>query len=147
VYTIVRDRYAGNWPSDQFAKHGITSEASELSKSEIYGESLPLLNAHKVELLDNTRFHNQLGGLERRVIRGTGRESIDHGAGRHDDCANAALGALLRAATQGTFEISDELLNTLRFGGKRWQGYGNNAEHWQWLGRSSGGYCSDERAI
>jgi hypothetical protein len=60
-------------------------------------ELLPLLNGHRVELLEHPRLAAQLSGLERRTSRG-GRDSIDHGAGGHDDVANAAAGALVAAA-------------------------------------------------
>jgi hypothetical protein len=39
------DRYAGEWPPEQFSRNGIAYEPSELTKSEIYGELLPLLNS------------------------------------------------------------------------------------------------------
>ena len=54
-------------------------------------------------MLDLPKLVVQLGALERRTGRGTGRDVIDHpaGAGQHDDLANAALGALLLAAEAG----------------------------------------------
>jgi len=94
---IVGDRYAGEWVVERFREHNIKYEASEKTKSEIYRDALPLLNAGRVELLDNKRLVAQLCGLERRTARG-GKDSIDHSPGQHDDCANAALGALLLAA-------------------------------------------------
>ena len=99
---IVGDKYAAQWPVEAFQKHGIAYEPSERSKSEIYVEILASLNAHKVELLDNPRLIAQLCGLERRVVRGTGREVVDHGIGRHDDVVNAAMGALLLAVSEPT---------------------------------------------
>jgi hypothetical protein len=91
------DRYGGEWPREVFRKHGITVEPSERSKSEIYVEVLPLVNAKRSELLDHPKLAAQLCGLERRTGRGTGRDSIDHGPGQHDDVANAAAGALVLA--------------------------------------------------
>jgi hypothetical protein len=58
---------------------------------------LPLLNRRRVELLDSTRLVSQLVGLERRIAR-SGRDSIDHAPGAHDDIANACAGALLAAS-------------------------------------------------
>jgi hypothetical protein len=92
--TVVGDKYAGEWPREQFKKRGIVYETSTRTKSEIYLESLPLINGGRVDLLDNSRLVNQVCGLERRVARG-GRDSIDHAPHGHDDLANAALGALL----------------------------------------------------
>jgi hypothetical protein len=92
------DRYAGEWPRERFREHGISYVPAEKPKSDLYKELLPSLNSGKVELLDNSRLHSQLAGLERRTARG-GRDSIDHSPGAHDDLANAAAGALVRALT------------------------------------------------
>jgi hypothetical protein len=97
VHRVAGDRYAGEWPREQFAKNGVRYETSDRSKSEIYLESLPLLNSGKVELLDHPRLISQLCGLERRTAR-SGKDSIDHAPGSHDDLINAALGALLLAS-------------------------------------------------
>jgi hypothetical protein len=51
------------------------------------------------DLLDNSKLVAQLVGLERRTVR-SGRDSIDHGPGGHDDLANAAAGALLSASVR-----------------------------------------------
>jgi hypothetical protein len=97
LHRITGDRYAGEWPRERFKIHGITYEPSEKTKSQIYGEALPLLNSGRVELPDHPRLTAQLIGLERRTARG-GRDSIDHSPGGHDDIANAAAGALVLAA-------------------------------------------------
>jgi hypothetical protein len=44
---------ASTWPRTN--RNGIAYEPSELTKSEIYGELLPLLNSRTVALLDNDR--------------------------------------------------------------------------------------------
>ena len=97
VRKIVGDRWGGDWPAERFKVSGVRYETSERTKSQIYTEALPLLNAGRVELLDHPRLIAQLCGLERRTARG-GRDSIDHGPGGHDDVANAAAGALVLAA-------------------------------------------------
>jgi hypothetical protein len=96
VYSVVGDRFAGEWPREQFRKLGVAYEIADKPKSAIYRDLLPLLNSRAVELLDHPRLLAQLVGLERRTARG-GRDSIDHGPCGHDDVANAAAGALLRA--------------------------------------------------
>jgi hypothetical protein len=78
------DRYAGAWPAEQFAKHGIEYEACPEPKSDIYRDLLPLLNSGAVELLDYPKLIAQLTELERRTARG-GKDSIDHGPHGHDD--------------------------------------------------------------
>jgi hypothetical protein len=97
---------------------GITYDISERPKSDIYRDSLPLLNSSKLELLDNKRLASQLVGLERRTARG-GRDSIDHGPGAHDDIANAALGALLLVGTHAQMSISPAAIQALRAYGHR----------------------------
>jgi hypothetical protein len=92
------DRYAGDWPREQFAKHGITIKAAEKAKSDIYKELLGPLNSRKVELLDHPKLIAQLCGLERRTARG-GKDSIDHSEKAHDDIINSAAGALVCAVS------------------------------------------------
>jgi hypothetical protein len=94
VSTVVGDRYAGEWPKARFAEHGIEFVQSARPKSNLYGDLLPLLNAGRVELLDHPRLSAQLCGLERRTAR-SGKDSIDHGPGGHDDLANAVAGMLV----------------------------------------------------
>jgi hypothetical protein len=98
--SVSGDRYAGEWPRELFAEHGIRYETSDRPKSDIYRDSLPLMNSRTVELLDLPRLANQLCDLERRTARG-GRDSIDHPPGGHDDIANAAMGAILLASGKG----------------------------------------------
>jgi hypothetical protein len=99
ITRVVGDRYGGEWPREQFRKCGITYEPAEKTKSELYAELLPLLNSARVELLDNARLAAQLSGLERRTTR-SGRDSIDHAPGSHDDLCNSAAGALTLAAAR-----------------------------------------------
>jgi hypothetical protein len=91
VSSVIGDRYAGEWPREQFRKRGITYTPSEKTKSEIYLEALPLLNARRLELLDDDRLISQICGLERRTARG-GKDSVDHPPLGKDDLANATLG-------------------------------------------------------
>ncbi len=100
VTSVHGDKYAGEWPREQFRKYGIDYVVSERTKSEIYLEFLPLLNSGKVQLLDHQRLISQLCGLERKTSR-VGKDSVDHGPGGRDDVANAAAGALALADTAG----------------------------------------------
>jgi hypothetical protein len=96
IRSVTGDRYAGEWPREQFRKHGITYETSEKTKSEIYQALLPMITSAKVELLDNPHLLAQLLNLERRTSRG-GKDSIDHPTHGRDDLINAAAGALVGA--------------------------------------------------
>jgi hypothetical protein len=62
--TVVGDRYAGEWPREQFRKHDISYELSAKTKSDIYRDLLPAINSRNVDLLDHDRLVNQLVGLE-----------------------------------------------------------------------------------
>jgi hypothetical protein len=96
IDTVTGDRYAGEWPREQFRKHGLDYELSAHPKSDIYRDLLPLLNSGTADLLDHPVLLTQLATLERRTGRG-GRDSIDHAPNAHDDVANAAAGALVLA--------------------------------------------------
>lgn len=110
VASVRGDRYAGEWPREQFRKCGVDYEPAAKPKSELYGELLPVINSRRVALLDNGRVLSQLISLERRTARG-GRDSTDHPPGAHDDLANAVAGAVSMAAGDSApFEISDILL-------------------------------------
>jgi hypothetical protein len=113
VNTVTGDRYAGEWPREQFRKLGVTYQISDRTKGDIYRDALPALNSGKLELLDLPRLTSQLCGLERRTARG-GRDSIDHGPGGHDDVANAAMGALLMVAGRQPMQISEAALAGLQ---------------------------------
>jgi hypothetical protein len=96
ISTVTGDKYAGEWPREQFRKCGIEYETSELTRSELYLELLPMVNSGAIELLDHARLLGQLGALERRTGR-SGRDAVDHRPGAHDDVGNAAAGACVYA--------------------------------------------------
>jgi hypothetical protein len=119
ITKVTGDRYGGEWPREQFRKSGISYEPSEKTRSDIYRECLPLLNAKGVELLDSPRLATQLLGLERRTARG-GKDSIDHAPGAHDDLCNAACGAVLLGQTATPdFVLPAGLLDKIRERGLR----------------------------
>jgi hypothetical protein len=95
--TVTGDRYAGEWVREPFRLHGFEYRLADLTRSEAYLTILPAINSAKVELLDNRRMISQLCSLERRVAR-SGKDSVDHPRGGHDDVINAAALALVGAA-------------------------------------------------
>lgn len=97
IARLVSDRYAADWPVEQWRKRGISCQPSDKTASDIYREVLPLVNSGGVELLDVARLTAQLAGLERRASR-SGKDSISHPPGGHDDVAVAAAGALVLTA-------------------------------------------------
>lgn len=93
IRTATGDKFAGAWPVESFKRHGIEYVQSAAPKSELYLNFLPLLNSKRTALLDCPRLASQLTALERRTSR-SGKDSIDHPPGAHDDVANAVAGAL-----------------------------------------------------
>jgi hypothetical protein len=92
ISQIWGDRYGGEFPRQQFRKLGIEYRCADKNKSDLYVDLLPMLNAGRITLPKSERLTNQLCGLERRVAR-SGKDSIDHDPGSHDDLANAIAGA------------------------------------------------------
>ena len=72
--TVYGDRYGGEWPREQFRKHGVNYEPAEKPKSELYRDLLPLLNRTAADLLEHDKLVTQLISLERRTSRG-GKDS------------------------------------------------------------------------
>src|SRR5262249_11767837 len=93
------DNYGGQWPTAEFAKNGIVYELSELHKSDLYLNLIPVLCSRKVELLDNEKLKSELRRLERRRGK-SGRDTIDHPPRGSDDIANAVAGVVHLALEQ-----------------------------------------------
>jgi hypothetical protein len=98
VSTVTGDRYAGEWPRERFQVHGVRYEAAELNRSELYLAFLPLVNSGRVDLLDSPRMVTQFCGLERRTAR-SGKDTVDHAPGAHDDVANAVAGVIAMSSS------------------------------------------------
>lgn len=96
ITRVTGDKYAGRWPRDEFAKHGIAYDTSDLNRSGLYLETLAALNSGRAELPPDEKMARQFAGLERRTSR-SGRDAINHGPGGHDDRANAVAGAITLA--------------------------------------------------
>lgn len=107
---VTGDRYAGQWPREQFRKRGIEYDVAEVTRSEIYLAFVPAAHSGLVSLLDNDRLVSQLAALERRTSR-TGRDMVDHPTGANDDLANAAAGAIHLVAHRQQRTYSAEQLS------------------------------------
>lgn len=92
VSRVVGDRFAGAWPRDAFRKYGIEYDVAEHTRSQVYANAEPLINAGTVELLDHPKLLQQFIGLVRKG------DKIDHASGEHDDHCNSAAGALVLAS-------------------------------------------------
>lgn len=109
VTKVKGDRYAGQWVSTEFERHGVRYEHSEKDRSAIYTDFLAALNSGRVELPPCETTARQLVSLERRTTR-NGRDIIDHPPGGHDDFANAAAGAVALHAKRTGLVRTEELI-------------------------------------
>ncbi len=94
VTQVTGDRYSAEWVAAAFAKHGVTYQVAEQSRSQLYLELLGPLNSGRVVLPPHTKLRAQFLGLERRTAR-SGQDAVDHRVGGHDDLANSVAGALV----------------------------------------------------
>jgi hypothetical protein len=91
VNEVTGDKYAGEWPREQFRKRGVAYRIAEHDRSALYLMLLPVIQAAGVEIPDQPDLLRELRGLERR--RGpSGKDRVDHRPGSHDDRANALAG-------------------------------------------------------
>jgi hypothetical protein len=88
VTKTVGDRYAGETFRAAFRDEGIEYTVSERTASQLYESIEPVLNGHRVTLLDVPILEQQLLGL---MWKGG---KITHQTGEHDDWANASAGAV-----------------------------------------------------
>lgn len=106
VRAVRGDRYAGEFPREQFRANGIGYELADRPKSDLYLDLLAAVNSRSVEIPDEPALLRELRMLERR--RGSsGRDRVDHPPGAHDDRANALAGLVANLAgpsfTAGTW--------------------------------------------
>jgi hypothetical protein len=106
VTSIMGDKYAGLTFRQDFERHGIHYEVCDLTKSQLYEQLEPRLNANEVVLLDVPKLESQLLGLIWRNNR------IDHGVNEHDDLSNSVAGAVYVASIEkkrGVYLLGDDL--------------------------------------
>lgn len=96
ITTCRGDRYGAAWVQTAFEKCGIQYRPADKVKSDLYLNLIPPLHSGQVRLLDDEPTRVQIASLERRASR-TGRETIDHPVGSHDDKANVIAGAVALA--------------------------------------------------
>lgn len=88
VSRIVGDKYAGGIPPDIFRKLGLVFDATKQPASDYYHDMAPLLTSSRLILPRFARLISQLAGLECSTGR-SGKDTISHPPGGHDDVANA----------------------------------------------------------
>ena len=107
---VTGDRVGGTWVKEAYLRHGINCTVTDETKSSLYLQFLPLLNAGSVELLDNRKLIAQICSLERTVARGSGRETVDAPGGVSEDLANVCAGACVFAKSKPRMQITDAML-------------------------------------
>ena len=91
VDEVTSDGFSSGFLRAELSRNGIGHKISELSKSELYLASLPMLSSGRVRLLNHKVLIDQFAALERKP--GTnGRDRID--ARGHEDLANSVAGVV-----------------------------------------------------
>lgn len=93
VKAVVGDNYSGEWCAQAFQNRRIKYTKSDLPKSALYLEALPVLCSEGVELLDIEQLTKEWCGLERRTRSG-GKDTVAEPSGQHDDLCNAVAGVM-----------------------------------------------------
>jgi hypothetical protein len=104
ISSVTGDNYSAEWAVSAFKKKSIRYTRSELTKSQLYLESLPLFMRQAIAIPDHPRLIRELRLLERRTSR-IGKDIVDHGRGGHDDYSNALVG-MLRTLNASNWDAS-----------------------------------------
>jgi hypothetical protein len=94
---ITGDRYGGEWVAGAFRRANVEYRQSALVRSDLYLEGQVLFTRGLVGIPAHAALLKELRQLERRVAR-SGKDSVNHGVGSHDDHANALFGAMYLAS-------------------------------------------------
>jgi hypothetical protein len=100
LHGAVADHYGAGLTASIYRDAGIALTSAAVNRSEAYLHLLPLLTTGRVELPPEPRLRVELLGLERRTAR-SGKDSVDHRPGSHDDLANAVALAAWAANRSG----------------------------------------------
>jgi hypothetical protein len=113
------DQYGAELARTIYAKAGVGLAAAEHTRSDTYLRLLPLMTAGRIELPPEPTLRVELLGLERRTAR-SGKDSIDHRPGAHDDLANAVALAAVEAARHANANAGEQLIVVTH---DNWKGY------------------------
>ena len=104
AFQVTGDSYAAQWVAGAWRKAGIGYFKSEVPRSQIYLECLPLFARGLVRLPNHPRLLRELRLLERHTHR-SGRDTVDHGRNGHDDHANAVCGVLRKMSNHLGYDL------------------------------------------
>ena len=93
VRIVTGDNYSAEWVQAAFKERDVEYKRSELTKSALYLEALPLFMRGVISIPNSPKLIRELRLLERRASR-TGRDVVDHDRNGSDDHANALAGML-----------------------------------------------------
>ena len=107
--SVTGDNYSAAWVETAWKDNGISYERSELAKSGLYLESLPLFVRGIVAIPDHPILARELRLLERRTSR-QGRDAVDHGRNGSDDHANSLCGLFYLLSRKSHYSYDDTLM-------------------------------------
>lgn len=108
------DNYSAEWVASAWRQAGITYEKSEIAKSGLYVETLPLWMRGLISIPDHSNLLRELRLLERRTSR-VGKDIVDHGRAGSDDYANAVAGCIHWCDRRTKYPLYDtELRNVMQ---------------------------------
>ncbi len=93
IGSVTGDSYAAQWVAGAWLNCGVHYIRSELPKSQIYLEVIPLFARGLVRLPNHPKLLREFRLLERHTHR-SGKDTVDHPRSAHDDFANACAGVL-----------------------------------------------------
>ena len=105
VREVVGDNYAGEWVARAFREAGVEYRRSDMPKSGLYLEGVPVFQRGDVSLPNLPVLLRELRMLERRTAR-SGKDSVDHPVNGSDDYANAVFGAMRCALKRPLHNVS-----------------------------------------
>jgi hypothetical protein len=102
------DNYSAQWVAGAWRQAGIGYQPSDIPKSAIYLETLPLWTRGLISMPDHKALVRELRLLERHTHR-SGKDSVDHGRNGADDHANAVCGLLRTLVARAPMRISESV--------------------------------------
>jgi hypothetical protein len=107
VSEVTGDHYAAEWVESAWRDCGVRYTRSDINKSQIYLEALPLFARGLIRLPNHPRLLRELRLLERHTHR-SGKDSVDHGRNGSDDYANTCCGVLRNLSNHSYDPLSEE---------------------------------------
>jgi hypothetical protein len=121
--SITGDRYGGEWVAGAFRRANVDYRQSPLVRSDLYLEGQVQFTRGVVSIPANAVLLKELRQLERRVAR-SGRDSVNHGLGQHDDHSNALFGSLYLCAKAAAQRTKPKFVEPGVYSNGRWWGDG-----------------------